>query len=505
MKAKIFILMLVVFPGFYTTFGQGMIIQPNACLTVTGGGKLFITDPTNGMLTIKSNSSGTGSLVVDANAGSSVSVAAHSNVELYLTGSNSTSETDLWHMVSSPISDAVSGAFLGDYLLSYDEPTNFFSYITETNVPLTPMRGFEAWAWVPVAKTDVFNGTLNNGSQSMALTRTNVPIPIYGFNGWNLLGNPYPSAIDFDAASGWTFGDAEQKVWIWNTGGTYKGQFATHIRGGVSVNGGSRYIPAEQGFFLHCTASTTVSMDNNVRVHSNQSYYKSVETEPTTNILRLVVSGNGYNHETVIDFNPDASTGYDDFDAWYYDGTATAPTIYTIVSNDLKLCINTLPQITNNLTIPVVFNTGLPGTFTISANDLNTFGGGVTITLLDQNTGASQNLMTNPEYSFSAAPEDNPYRFLVIFGILPFGTNDNAAPENVRIYSFGDAVFIKTSVTGNTNGQVYIYDPIGKDLFHGNLSGNELTKISSDLNTGYYVVKVVTGNSVYSKKVFISS
>jgi len=503
MKAKLFTLMLIAFPGFCTVFGQGMIIQPNACLTVTGGGKLFITDATNGMLTIKSNSSGTGSLVVDANAASSVSVAAHSNMELYLTGINNPDSTDLWHLVSSPISNGVSGTFLGDYLLSYDELTNLFSYIIATNVPLPPMRGYEAWAWVPVSKTDVFSGTLNNGSQSLALTRTYVG-SLGDDNGWNLLGNPYPCAIDFDAASGWNFGNAEQKVWIWNTSGTFKGQFATHIRGGASTNGGSQYIPSEQGFFLHCTAATTVSMDNNVRVHSNQSYYKSVNAEPATDILRLVASGNGYNTETVIDFNKDALSTYDDYDALYYTGALFAPRIYSVIGNTIDVCINTLPMITDNLTVPVAFRPGVSGNFSIHANELNSFGGGVTITLYDKKTRGSQNLITNPDYTFSSLTEDDPSRFLIIFRLEPFGTDDNSASEKLQIYSYGDAVFIKANPTGIANGQVFIFDPMGRQLFQENLSGSELTKVSPDLVTGYYVVKVITGESVYSKKVFLS-
>ncbi len=508
MKTKIIILSCC-FLIFCTDFlfGQGMIIQPNAYVTIAGGGKLIVSDETNGLLTIRSTSSGTGSLVVDANAASSVSVAAHSNVELYITGSNSGTETDLWHLVSSPISNGVSGTFLADYLLSYDEAANSFAYIVPIDVALTPMRGYEAWAWASAGKTDVFNGSLNNGSQSFNLTRSWItsgdPLYFPGDNGWNLLGNPYPCAIDFDAVSGWTFGSAQTTVYIWNTGGTYKGQFASHVRGGASANGGSRYIPAEQGFFLHCTAATRVSMDNNVRVHNSQGYYKSATTEPTTNILRLEASGNGYNHETVILFNPDAASSYDNYDALYYSGSVAAPRIYSVVNND-GLSINALPQITDNLTVPVGFTVGVPGTYTIRASELNTFGGSVIITLYDLKTSISRNLKVNPEYSFTADTLDNANRFLVIFGLAPYGISNNQASETIQIYSFGDAVFIKTNSSANTKGQVFIFDPIGKEQFQENLSGTEITKISPDLSTGYYVVKVVTSESAYSKKVFIS-
>lgn len=503
MKAKTYILIILLLPGIYQVCGQGMTIEPNAYITVTGGGKLIVSDATNGMLTIKSTSAGTGSLVVDANAGSLVSVAAHSNVELYLTGSTSGTETDLWHLVSSPISNGVSGTFLGDYLLSYDETTNLFSYIIPTNVVLVPTQGYEAWAWVPEGKTDVFSGTLNNGIQIFSLTRSYVN-SLSDNNGWNLLGNPYPCAIDIDAGSGMTFGSgAEATVYIWNTGGKFKGNFASHVRGGASANGGSRYIPSEQGFFIHCRAATTVSINNNVRVHSTQGYYKSATTEPTTNILRLEASGNGYNHETVILFNPDASESFDNYDALFYNGSVAAPRIYSVVNNEV-LSINALPQITDNLTVPVGFTVGVPGTYTISASELNTFGGNVFITLYDLKTSISRNLKVNPEYTFTADTLDNANRFLVIFGLSPFGISDNHASETVQIYSFGDAVFIKTNSTANTKGHVFIFDPIGKEQFQGNLSGTEITKISPDLSTGYYVVKVVTGESAYSKKVFIT-
>lgn len=503
MKSKIYILILLLVPGYYQLLGQGMIIEPNAYVTVAGGGKLIISDATNGLLTIKSTSAGTGSLVVDANAGSTVSVGAHSNVELYLTGNNTTSNNYYWHLVSSPISNGVSGTFFGDYLISYDETTNLFTYIVPTNVPLTPMRGYESWVWVPVGKTELFSGSLNNGSQSLPLTRTNVPS--FGFNGWNLLGNPYPCAIDFDAASGWSFGNAETTVWIWNTGSSgNQGTWATHVRGGADVNGGSRYIPAEQGFFLHCTAGTTVTMDNNVRVHNAQSYHKSYESDTIPNILRLEANGNGLRQETAIIFDPSASSSYDKLDAWFKVGAIECPQIYSTINNDTNVAINTLPQITDNLTVPVGFTVGVPGTYSITGNSIETFHGEVIITLLDQKTGVSQKLNNNPVYTFTADTLDDPNRFLVIFGLIPFGTIDHQTGETVQIYSFGDAVFIKTIAASTINGKVIIYDPVGKDLFHGNLSGYEITRLSPGLNTGYYIVKVVTGESVYSKKIFIN-
>ena len=342
--------------------GTTTTLEPGAKLTVSG--KLTNNAGEDGFI-IKSDVTGSGSLLENT-------ASVNAKVERYLTGSTSESETDLWHLVSPPVSNAQSAVFMNDFLISYDEPTDHFSYITQTNLPLNPMQGYEVWAWVDGGKTDVFSGTINTGSQSASLTRTNS-------NGWNLLGNPYPCAIDFDASSGWTLGNAENTVYIWNTSGSFKGQWAAHIKGGTDVNGGSRYIPAQQGFFLHCTTGTTVSMTDAVKVHSTQGYYKNSSSGQTENVLRLQASGNNYNTETVVMFNPDATAVYDSFDALYRSGALNSPQLYSIINPNTNVCINAQPFIEQNMMVPLGFSVGLTGYYSLVANNLGSFDNAIAI------------------------------------------------------------------------------------------------------------------------------
>jgi hypothetical protein len=53
-------------------------------------------------------------------------------------------------------------------------------------------------------------------------------------------------------------------------------------------------------------------------------------------------------------------------------------------------------------------------------------------------------------------------------------------------------------------GEVIIYNMIGQPVKRQPLDENTLTKISLTGCTGYYLVKVITGDGVYSGKVLIT-
>ncbi len=112
-----------------------------------------------------------------------------------LTATSLTVERDYsgnqWHLISAPVTGAVSGLFTGIYLQSHDEVTNSYSDVVATNTPLTPGQGFALYNQNGNA-TASYTGTLSSGA-SVSLTRSATGTG----NGWNLVGNPYPSSIDW--------------------------------------------------------------------------------------------------------------------------------------------------------------------------------------------------------------------------------------------------------------------------------------------------------------------
>ena len=156
--------------------------------------------------------------------------------------------------------------------------------------------------------TKQFQGNLNTGTVSYPLSNSGSGTYI----AFNLAGNPYPSAIDWKASSGWTRGSlvlnsGGYDMSIWNDAVGNYGSF--NSAGSSGNNGVTQYIPAAQGFMVKAASAGTLGMDNGIRVHDNQAWLKS--TDEIANILRLKASGNvnSYSDEIVIEFGHQDATG----------------------------------------------------------------------------------------------------------------------------------------------------------------------------------------------------
>ncbi len=379
-----------------------------------------------------------------------------------------------WHLISSPISNATANMFLDLYLQKHTESTNAYTDISNPTTPLNVMQGYALWN--DLAGTASFVGTLNTGAIGAAnnVTRNG--------QGWNLVGNPYPSPIDWDAASGWTKTNVDNATYrhvnnaIWAS-----------YAGGVGVNGGSRYIPSCQGFFVGVTNGFTLgtlNMTNAVRTHSTSTFYK----DEVSDIVRLEVSGNGYTDETVIRFLDAATSGFDgQWDAHKLFGNVTeAPAIYSAENG--MMAINSLPA-TNTVSVGV--KAGVPGEFTITATETSEF---PDVNLEDLMTGTITDLKSN-SYTFNYEMNlDN--RFIVHF--TPMAVGENPA-DLVNIYSSQKDVYV--SVPPNTKGTIFVYNLMGQEVTRLIITG-VINKIALN-KSSYYVVKVVSNNAVVNKKVFV--
>jgi hypothetical protein len=380
-----------------------------------------------------------------------------------------------WHLISSPISNATANMFLDLYLQNHTESTNAYTDITLTTTPLNVMQGYALWN--NMAGTASFVGSLNTGNVGAAnnVTRNG--------QGWNLLGNPYPSPIDWDAASGWTKTNVDNATYRHVNSAVW----ASYV-GGVGVNGGSRYIPSCQGFFVGVNSGFTVgtlNMTNAVRTHSTSTFFK----DEVSDIVRLEVSGNGITDETVIRFLDDATPEFDGlWDAHKLFGdVAEAPAIYS--SENGMMAINSLPE-TN--TVPIGVKAGVPGVFTIAATETSEFSD---VILEDLQTGTITDLKTN-SYTFNYDMSfDN--RFIVHF--TPLAVGENPA-DLVNIYSSQKDVYV--SVPANTQGDIVVYNLMGQEVARSIINGvnNKITLNKS----AYYVIKVVSNETVVAKKVFVN-
>ena len=383
------------------------------------------------------------------------------------------------------------------YLYEHDEATYGYTNIWEPlSTPLNPFQGYMVWvdganATPPVTSwTFTEEGDLNTGTFGAAdnVARSAAPTgPSIDTAGWNFFGNPYTSAIDWDAATGWTKTDLDGTIYLYNNG-----QWATYNSSSGGTNGGTQYIAMGQGFFVHKTdnggpypETGTLTMDNNVRVHNGVAYLK----ETIANKVSLQVEGNGYKDETAILFRDDATVGFDsEYDAYKIETEQPgAPTFYSVANTNLA--VNVLPQAD---WVQLGFKSTANGTYTISALEINDIGD---VVLEDTFTGEMTDLNVS-SYTFDYDINDDVNRFIVHFTPLAVGDN----PESMfNIYSYEKNAVV--AVPANTKGNIFVYNMMGQNVATSTINST-VNKIHIE-EGGYYVVKVVSDNIVATKKVFI--
>ena len=358
--------------------------------------------------------------------------------------------------------------------------------------------------YIPIPTVTFWSKTstnLNNGNITLALTKT-----VAGA-GWNLVGNPYPSAIDWNSVLGWNNVNVTPTIYCW-TGLQYK----TYTRNGVATNGCSNIIPPMQGFFVVCTNKTGVwSMDNRVRVANNsQPFYKGVATYPmASNLLSLTVSGNGITDESVVAFNSEATQGFDEnYDAYkLFTDNASVPQLNSrsLDGENTALAVNYLPQSQMNQTIvPFDFTVGAAGTYTITAGNIASFNPDVNITLIDKKTGAKTDLQSSA-YTFKSDAVQNDQRFDLSFGATVTSVQTTDLNNSLNIFTDKNQIVVQNKSNSSDKMELMVYDVLGKEITSRQLESNSEQRI--DMNgqaQAIYYVKVTSNNHSLTKKVCIT-
>jgi hypothetical protein len=486
--------------GFVPTGNVNAVITSNTVtvgatarakdLSINPGGKLTVNSTfgltTTGNFTILSSASGTGSFLNNG----TLTVAGTISAQRWLTASwdgGFPTATTIWHYVSPPVSGATINTFLGSLLNSWNEPLNKWDPLTiPVTTPLVPAFGYGVAKHTPDGIVTFSGGTLNNAasySPSVSLTGTYGP-----GTGWNLIGNPYPCAIDWDLL---TKTNILGSVYTWNATTHNYASYASGI--GTLTDG---ILPSEQAFFVQAlTTGAAITIPSSSRLHSATGLYKNTAED----LITMNVKGSGVGEDiAIIHFRPEATTEFDnDFDAFKLFGMEDAPQLYSMTTTD-NLSINTLPDVSSHPVIAMGLSVGFNDTYTFTASDLESFPAGTEIVLEDLKTNYSQNIASNPVYSFTAAPGDPIHRFNVHFS--PVGMSDNKH-SGLKIYSVEKTVYV--NVTSEMKGNIIVYNLLGSEITRKPVQSNTLNKINLDVPTGFYLIKVEGDNSSSAEKVFI--
>jgi hypothetical protein len=450
---------------------------------------------------LKSDATGTAALIHNTDN-------VPATVQRYISG-----ESEDWHFLSSPVANQpISGTWLpsGTYgngtgydLYLWDETNSCWIYNLDVTSALNwnmfhsgdnfeVGRGY-LYSVQELNPTKEFSGNLNNGSLDYRLTIGSTNIDLKGFN---LIGNPYPSSIDWQASLGWSRSNLVESgggydMWIWNPAASNYG--VSNSFTGSSTNGVTQHIAPMQGFFVQASTAGHLLMDNNLRVFDGASNWLKNNQLDENNISVNVISeaGNGYD-EAIIGFG---YTKNENGATKLFSRVPRAPSLY-MVSGSENLSVRYLTNTEDNPAVPLSFNPGANGNFTFTCSfDPFNF---ETVMLEDRMTSYIQNMKAFSNYSFYSSKSDAANRFVLYFG--PVGNNvDFGFPA--KIYTDGYYLIIDLTLVGNQT-TVLVYDIMGRQLLHQKLEGETIHKLNVNAVSQILVVSLrnVAGN--LNQKVF---
>ncbi len=477
---------------------KNLTIQSTGSVTVAAGksltvGGLLTNSTGNNGLVVKSDITGTGSLILNT-------ANVDGTFERYLTDADWADWQDGWHFLSSPVLNQAISAFATVDPFNYDfyswyEPSNIWvNYKNTTTEPTwntangsTNFTGGKGYMVAyNNAEVKSFTGKLNVAG----MTKTDLAYTPSSYSGsdtdpgWNLLGNPFTSPLTWDHAD-WALTNVSTtaKIW-WELYASYTD---------ISVISGNVIIPATQGFMVMVTSGTnSITIPAAARVHSTQPWYKSTGTP----LIKLVAHnlGSQMAQESVVAFDENATPGYNpDFDSRFLPGYA--PYFYSVDGTD-HLSTNVLPGMDNQTTIPFSFIKTDGSNYSIEAKQIDNVPAQVFLT--DLKINQTQNLVDNPVYTFTASDGDDPARFLLSFSHV--GVNENTLNNN-RIYAYENNLYI----VNPGKARLEVYNLTGQKLLAEEINCPGLSRTTLYVPTGYYVVRLTTGTKVVVTKVFIKS
>jgi hypothetical protein len=435
-------------------------------------GVLYLTDGilyTNHSLLLLSDSTSTASIATIENG----ALVGHATIQRHISV-----VADDWRFLCSPIQsfklnqitdDFWTSGFIGatyptDPFVSvyfYDETdsgTSDYGYVAPVSaLDLVEMgTGFMAYIGTgSLTSTIDFTGNINKGTINLPVTYT---LTDTVSDGWNLVGNPYPSAIDWDDST-IVKTAIDNAIYIWNP---ELGVYSSYVDG-IGTNGGSSVIASAQSFYVRSNAENpVVELTENCKTEETSTFLKSHAGTPP---LFITIENDFGKDEAVVKINHNATTNYDaNYDALKMISFAIGgPAIYTSTNNVSEMySINQVSS--QEMEIPVTVMTMTSGMHTLSFSGMNSFQHASCVLLEDLHTGLTYDLNVTNQINVFVSDTTTAPRFVIHVGAPVFVESydvtcyesDNAsihfAKESVSLFdlalvdTYGATVDSQTSI-----------------------------------------------------------
>lgn len=335
-------------------------------------------------------------------------------------------------------------------------------------------------------------GTLNNGEFTIPVTCT-PNIAWTKRQGYNLLGNPYQSYLDFDefvrvnsdimgnSAVANTFAVYDPEIDAWRQ---YKSESSK-----CSYAEGTRYLNMHQGFFIQVMESDEVTFNNDMRTNDVPEDFEGFRGEqnnyPLINFI--MTDENGNKEIAVLEVGRPENDGAKKL----FVGTSNSFLYLRHDSEDYAILFRDLAMGTQ----PLYFEAKENGTFTLSWNTANA--NFSSLTLVDNITGVTTDMLANDSYTFEGNVDHYKSRFKVIFGRF------TGIDEDMDTASESFAYFDGSEWIVEGQGSLTVTDMMGRTVYSTTLS-NEQNRVNlNGLSQGVYLMRIADSNNTMVQKIVV--
>ncbi len=400
-------------------------------------------------------------------------------------------------------------------LFDYDGTINVGAY------PAAPNPNRNGWSIVPNANIGVGKGyrafvsgsdnvidnkgTLRTGGFSVGL-----PFSASGFGGggWNLLGNPYPSEIDFNVAYTANSATIGATVHIWNAANK---QYETYTA--PAGPGARRYIASGQAFFVKASSAGSFSFAENMKSATNSTFIREAAGDMQYFVIK-VTNPEGYYDNAYVWVNNNATDGFDrQFDAHKMMGSEV--NIYSLLPSGLKLTSNAFPVSNGEAAIlRLGIDAAYTGSHTLYFEQLHNMDINASIYLKDNYLGSHTEIKEGSNYPFQISSDpaslgDN--RFEIVYA--PATVTDTRSllegSTTMSVYpnpSLDGKVNISINAAEAGDMQVRVLNILGKKVYKSSMyarKGLNTLVPNTVLANGIYVIEAKNNNTTVTQKLIV--
>lgn len=400
--------------------------------------------------------------------------------------------------------------------------TQVWQVISNGNEDMVPGRGYIVrpptsynleGAGAPTVYNATFTGIPNNGTVTHAITGSTT------VDKFNLLGNPYPSALNADAFLTENAAVLGGTIYLWthnsaygaSSGYAYSNDYATYNlgTGGTATAGGdgngtdNQNIPtgniaSGQSFFVKGIANGAgiATFNNSMRVvgSNNQFFRQNQQENIERNRIWLNLKGEtqGFN-QTLVGYVTNATNAKENgYDSESFGGNQL--TFYSILDTD-KLVIQgrALPFSTED-TVALGYKSTITGNLTVSIDQVDGLFENQNIYLQDNMLNVVHDLTEAP-YTFETAIGTFDNRFVLRYTPQENLSNPtfNQQLKGVTIRKNDSNIYIQSQ--HELIDQIYVYDIMGRLIFENkNTNSNSFEVQGMDAVQQTLIVKVVLKN-----------